>query len=252
MRRELRSPIGRITAMTCRLRSTLLFVLACGLVSTAAQAQAVSQAPVVVTQGEATVKRPADQAWISVSTETREVKSDDARRKGAEAMTAVQNAIKGARIPADAVRTVGYSLSPDMEWNNGRGTVRGYIVRNTIDVRIDAIERMGDVIDAVNATRGTTLSIAGPRFGLKDQASVENEALKLAVAAALTRAQAMAAGAQRAVGAIVRIEEQNAGLARPEPVLMRSAMAVAAPVETPISPGDIEVRVQVTVTVELR
>jgi uncharacterized protein YggE len=213
-------------------------------------AQSSSQA-VVVAQGEATVKRAPDQAWLTVATETREVKAEDARRKSAEGMTAVQAALRRAGVPADAIRTTSYYLTPEMDWNNGRGTVKGYLVRNQIDVRVDNLDRLGEVIDAANATKTAALTISGPRFALKDQQAAETEALRLAVEAAMTRAQAMASGAKRSLGEIVRIEEPGASRA-PSPQPLMRMTAAAEPAQTPITPGDIEVRVEVTVTVALR
>lgn len=221
--------------------------IACSVAPAIAQS---SQA-VVVAQGEATVKRSPDQAWLTVATETRDVKAEDARRKSAEGMTAVQAALRRAGVPADAIRTTSYYLTPEMDWNNGRGTVKGYLVRNQIDVRVDNLDRLGDVIDAANATKTTTLTISGPRFALKDQQAAETEALRLAVEAAMTRAQAMASGAKRSLGEIVRIEEPGASRPPSPQPLMRMA-AAAEPAQTPITPGDIEVRVEVTVTVALR
>jgi uncharacterized protein len=220
----------------------------------AAAAQVASSSPVIVTHGEATVKRPADRALLSIAVETRETKAAEARRRSAEAMLALQSALRSVGLAADAIRTTGYVLIPEMEWTNGRGTVRGYLVRNQIDVRVDELDKLGDVIDAANGARNTSVSITGPRFGLKDEAAVENEALRLAVQAAMVRAQSIAAGARRSLGAIVRIEEPSrTGLdIRPEPMLMRTTSAKVEGFETPITPGEIEVRALVTLTVELR
>jgi uncharacterized protein YggE len=209
--------------------------------------------PVVVTRGQALVKRAPDQAWLSVATETRDVRADEARRRSAEAATAVQAALKGTGLAADAIRTTGFSLTPDMEWNNGRGTVKGYIVRNQIDVRVDDLSKLGSVIDAANATKSTTLTITGPRFALKDQDAAEAEALRAAVEAAMSRAQAIAAGAKRALGSVIRIDDQGGpGLPPPQPMFRMAAAGQAADVQTPITPGEIEVRAEVSVTVELR
>ena len=210
--------------------------------------------PVVVTQGEAIVKKEPDQAWLSIATETRDVKADDARRRNAEDMTAVQATIKAANLPGDTIRTTSYSLTPEIEWKNGRGIVKGYIVHNQIEIRIDNLESLSDVIDAVNATRNTTLTISGLRFALKNQQAAETEALELAVKTALVRAQAIVAGAQRSLGDIVRIEEQYlGGIHRQEPFLMRTSMAKANDsTETPITIGDIEVQARVILTAVLR
>jgi uncharacterized protein YggE len=218
----------------------------------AQDARPATPVPVVVTQGEAILKRAPDRAWLNVATETRAPKADDARRMNAATMTDVQKALRGAGLSNDAIRTTGYTLSPDMEWNNGRGTVKGYIVRNQIEVRVDDIGRLGDVIDAAMAGRTTTLTITGPRFDLKNQADVEREALGEAVQAGMARAQAIAAGAHRTLGAIVRIDDQNFGGPRPPQPYAMQSMAKAGPIDTPVTPGEIEVRAQVTLTVELK
>ena len=138
-----------------------------------------------------------------------------------------------------------------MEYVNGRAIPRGYVVRNQIEVRVDQLDRLGDVIDAANTVKGTGLSIVGPRFALRDEEAAENEALRMAVQAAMARAESIAAGARRTLGPIQRIEENV--MSRPEPMMMRQTMqANASAVETPITPGEIEVRAQVILTVEIR
>ena len=64
-----------------------------------------------------------------------------------------------------------------MEWKNGHGNIKGYIVHNQIEIRIDNLNLLSDVIDAVNATRNTSLIISGLRFTLKDQNAAESEAI---------------------------------------------------------------------------
>jgi len=75
--------------------------------------------PAIVTHGEATMRRPPDRAWLTVSIEVRDARSADARQKAADAMTSLQNALKATGLPADAIRTVGFSLMPEMATVNG-------------------------------------------------------------------------------------------------------------------------------------
>ncbi len=216
-------------------------------------AQTISSPPVIVTQGEAVLKRAPDQAWLTVATEQRESQPTEARRKGAEAMTAVQAALKRAGVPGDAIRTTSFSLSPDVEWVGGRSTIRGYVMRNQIEVRVDNLERLPAVIDAVNSPKAAGLSIVGPRFDLKNRRAAENEALQRAVELALERAQAIAAGARRTVGPIARIEAHAVDGMPPRPMLMTQSMGTARQeTATPITPGEIEIRAVATVTVEIR
>jgi uncharacterized protein len=194
------------------------------------------------------VKRAPDQAWVSIAAEARAATPAEAQRMGAAAMTAVQSALTKAAIPADVVRTTGYSLRPDMEYVNGRGRVRGYIANNQIEVRVDDLATLGTVIDAAGASGATSMS--GLRFDVKDRATVEREALRLAVQDAMARARAIAAGAGATLGPILRIDEQGAA---PPPIpAMTMRLASEAGPTTPVSPGEIEIRAQVTLTVGIR
>ena len=211
-----------------------------------------SPAPLVIAEGEATVRRAADRAWLSIAVEVRDVRSAEARRKNADAMKTVQDVLKGAGVSQSALRTTGFSLSPEMDWKDGRGTLRGYVVRNQIEVRVDNLDRLPEILDAVNSPRGVALSVNGPRFDLKDEEAVQQEALRLAVEAAMGRAQSMAAGARRQLGQVIRIEEPIGGRVAPQPMFAMRAAAAPEDVQTPIVPGEIEVRARVTVSVELR
>jgi len=210
------------------------------------------QPPVIITRGEAVLKRAPDRAFLDVAVETRDAKADDARRMNATMMSSVQAALTLAGVQAGAIRTTGYSLAPEVEWVNGRSVPKGYLARNQIEVRVDQLDRLGAIIDAANTVKGTGLSIMGPRFVLRDEEAAENEALRMAVQAALVRAESMSAGAKRTLGPILRIEESTTP--RPQPVMMRQMVAsqAAAAAETPVTPGEIEVRAEVTVTVEIR
>jgi len=75
---------------------------------------------------------------------------------------------------------------------------------------------------------------------------------------AMSRAQAMAAGARRSLGAVLRIDDQGVNTIIPRP-MSRTAMGGAGgrgiepPMpETPIEPGEIEIRVQVTLTIAIQ
>jgi uncharacterized protein YggE len=206
------------------------------------------QSPVIVTRGEASLKRAPDQAFVSIAAEARAASPAEAQRNAAESMKAVQAAISKAGIDNDAVRTTGYSMQPDMEYTGGRSRVRGYIVRNQLEVRVDELQKLGGVIDAAGQSGAT--SMAGLRFDIKDRATIEREALRLAVQDAMARARAIASGANAQLGAIVRIDEQ--GGYEPPQIQTMAAMRMEKAADTPVSPGELEVRAQVQLTVGIR
>jgi uncharacterized protein YggE len=223
----------------------------CTVLPAAAQApRANEDGPVVVTTGEGIVKRAPDRAWVSVAAEARAKSPREAQRGNADAMSAVLARLKGLGLPADAIRTSGYDLQPEFDYANGKQTLRGYVARNTVEVRVDDLVRVGEIVDT-SVGAGAT-SVSGIRFDLKDRAADEREALRRAVADARGRADAAAQGAGLRVERVVRIEEQRGFVQEPRPVMLmqRSAMAEAA--QTPITPGELEVRAAVTMTATIR
>jgi uncharacterized protein len=207
--------------------------------------------PSIVTTGEAIVKRAPDRAFVIVAVETRAPRPRDAQRLNAEAMTAVQQRIAAAGIPKDAVQTLGYTVQQEFDYVNGKRVSRGYAARNAVEVRLDAIERTGDLLDSV--VEGGATTVTGIRFDLKDRAGAEREALRLAVADARARADAAAAGAGRAVDRVLRIEDSRERTPpMPVPMMAMREAAQAAPVTSPIEAGEIEIRAHVTLTVSIK
>ena len=209
--------------------------------------------PVVVTSGEGIVSAAPDRAWITISAESRASSAREAQRRNVEAMTPVQDKLKAAGVPADAIRTVAYDVQYEWDYVNNKRLGRGYVARNTIEVRVDTIDRVGEYLEIAVGSGAT--SLGGIRFDLKDRAKLEREALRLAVADARTKADAAAAGAGRTVERIVRIEE--AGLSGPVPIprpMMREALQAgdAAAAVPPISAGQTEIRARVTLTAVIK
>lgn len=207
----------------------------------------------VIASGEGVVKRAPDQAFVTVSSEARSKQPREAQAQNAKVATAIRARLAEFKLPDDAIRTVSVDMQPEFDWANGKQTLRGYLAINVIEVRLDDVTRVGDVVDGVIAAGATR--VAGIRFTLKDMPAAEQQALKLASAAALDRAKAMASGVGRNLERVVRLDETNSSTVPPPgPVpMMRMAAAQAADVpSTPVTAGEVEVRVTVTLHALLR
>jgi uncharacterized protein YggE len=207
---------------------------------------------VIVTSGEAIVKRAPDRAWVTIGAESRARTAAEAQRLNTDAMTAVIDRIKAAGLPADAVQTTGYNLQPEFDYANGKQTLRGYVARNQVQVRIDTLAKTGDVIAAAVATGATNVS--GVRFDLKDRDTVEREALRLAVQDARGRANYAATGAGVTIDRVIRVEEQRdmVDVPRPMPMTMSMMESRAAQAPVPVEAGEIEVRARVMLTATIK
>jgi uncharacterized protein YggE len=230
------------------------FVLAIVLLAASVRAQepaTMTPIPSIVTSGEAIVRRAPDQAFVTLAVETRARAPKDAQRQNAEAMTAVQQRVAAAGIDKDAIRTIGYTIQQEFDYANGKRTPREYVARNGLEIRLDAVERTGEILDVVVQAGATT--VTGVRFDVKDRAGAEREALRLAVVDARARAEALAAGAGRTIDRVLRIDDSRQG--GPAPMMMMEmrakTMAADAPA-TPVEAGQIEVRAQITLTVAIK
>lgn len=242
-------------------RFAILAVAACCAAAAPAQAQprepAVSLPPpdVVVTAGEHVRRVAPDLAFVTLVAESRAKATREAQRANASVMTAVQQRLKALGVAEGAMTTRGVDLQPEYDYADGRQTLRGYLARNVLEVRVAGVERVAEIVDAAVAAGASR--VEGLRFDLEKRDDLEREALTSAVQDAMRRAAAIAAGAGRALGPIVRIEDGRVP-APPEPrplVAMRGMMAesaAAAPPPTPVQAGEIEVAARVTVIVRLQ
>jgi uncharacterized protein YggE len=204
--------------------------------------------PSVMVSGEGVVTAVPDQAWVRIGAESRSKVSKDAQWRNAEAMTAVQQKMTALGIPKDAIRTLAIDLQMEYDYANGRQTPRGYVARNTIEVRVDDFAKLGDVLDAAVGSGATNLH--GLRFDVKRREALEREALQLAVANAMGRAEALAAGAKKSIDRVLRIEESSVGRGPEMPVMAMRMKAEDA--GTPVAAGELQIRAEVRLTAAIR
>jgi hypothetical protein len=230
-------------------------MLGCGGV---ASAQTPPEPPSISTQGQAVFKVAPDLAWVSIRVEGRGNKPGEAQRKAAEVMDTVQDGVRAAGLPAAAIKTTSYTLQPEFEWSNGVSRIKSYVARNTIDVRVDDLGKLGGVIDAAG-TSGAA-SINAMRFDIKNRESVERDALAAASKDALSRARAIAEGLGGTLGAILRVQDQRVSSAPVTLRMLGQEPAAAAgsggrgggTPPTPIEPGEIEIRALLTLVIGVK
>jgi uncharacterized protein YggE len=234
------------------MKSLALTALVALMFATAASAQppAPADGSVVVTIGEGLVKRAPDRAWVTIAAESRAKTPAEVQKLNADAMSAVMQKLKGVGLPAEAIRTAAYELRPEFDYANNRQTLRGYVARNAVEVRVDDLPKLGEVLDVAVGAGAT--SVSGIRFDLKDRTSAEQTALQRAVADARAQADTAAQAAGMKVERVVRIEvHRDASMPPPRPMMaMRAEMAASA--EPPMAPGELEVKATVTVTAAIR
>lgn len=229
----------------------MIVLAAIAAVPTRADAQepAAAQVPTLITRGEATLRRSPDQAMLVAAVLTRARSPREAQQQNAAVMASVHQRLSALGLPKDALRTLGYSIQQEFDFPDGRRVARGYAAHNAVEVRIDAIDRVGEILDA--AVQAGATSVDGIRFELKDRSAAEREALRLAVVDARARADAAAAGAGRVVDRVLRIDDSRQPQVR-GPMMMAAEARLGGQPETPVAPGLIEIHADVTLTVSIK
>ncbi|SHE79367.1 hypothetical protein SAMN04487965_0667 [Microbulbifer donghaiensis] len=190
-----------------------------------------------------------DTANISAGVVTEAEDSEKAMRDNAEQMDKLLKAIKKAGIDDKDVQTSGISLSPRYDYQQGqKPQITGYMARNTVNIKVREMEKLGDVLDDLAAAGAN--QIHGPNLEIGEPEPVMAEARKQALAKAQARAEDYAKSLDMKVRRIVSVSESGSvGIPRP---MMRAEMAAAKDsVSTPVAPGETTLTVNLDLVFEL-
>ncbi len=171
---------------------------------------------------------------------------DDATAK----MNAILAALKGLGIDEKDIQTTNFSVSVQQDVNPETGQLKDtftYVVDNTVTVTVRDLGKVGDVLG--KAVGAGANSIYGVNFTVSDQAALEAEARDKAMADAKARAEQLAKAAGVTLDAPMNISEYSSG---PIPYAAdyraAPALGVGGGAPVPVSTGQIQVNLQVSVT----
>ena len=206
---------------------------------------AFAEAPVpqISVSGEGTVQSAPDMATISLGVTTQAKTAAEAMTTNSDEVAKVLANLRAAGIEGRDIQTTGLSLNP--VWNSYDSgqtqKIDGYAAMNMVTVRVRALDKLGEVLDAAVKDGANTLN--GLTFGLAEPGPALDEARKLAVADAARKAAILAAAAGVKLGPVLNITE-GGGYANPPPMFRaESAMKDAVPV----AGGEIGLAVTVTI-----
>jgi uncharacterized protein len=202
--------------------------------------------------GEAIISAKPDRAEINIGLSTRALSAEAAAAQNATESTRLIAAIKQTLASGGQVKTSGYSLAPQYDYQNGKAPrLTGYEATNSVIVTVDQLPLLGKVIDA--ATSSGANNINGITFTLRDSTAIREQALTEAATRARANAEALAKALGVQVVGVLEAEPSEVPIVRPRPVLFAgAAMAAAKQQATPVEPGDLDIHATVTVTLQVR
>jgi uncharacterized protein YggE len=179
-----------------------------------------------------------DRAQFGFGVTTTAKSASEALSANTAAMTKVIGALKAHAIADADLQTSAVSLSPN--YNTSQTTITGYTVTNTVTAVIGNLDQAGAIIDA--AVSAGANQVNGPNLTTEDQHTLDQQALRAAVADAHTRALTLAAASNVTLGTVQTITETTT-----TPIPANGAASAPAP-STPIQPGTIHTEADITVT----
>lgn len=172
----------------------------------------------------------------------------EAQTQASETMGKVMQALKDNGVAEKDIQTQRFSIYPITRWirEKDEEEIIGYRVTNTVLARIREIDKAGIIIDAVAEAGGDLTRIQGISFSIDDPTPYYEEARAKAVEDARNKAVQLAELAGVTLGKPTYISE--GAVYRPElPRLVEEVSEMAPAPETPVSPGELKITVNVQI-----
>lgn len=192
--------------------------------------------------GEGAVLVEPTQARLTFGVEVSDRALAMALREAASRMDAVVNKLIELGVERRDIRTSRFSVQPEYTPQRPLSLV-GYRVSNSVSARLRDLGAVGSTIDAV--VEAGAVRVHGIAFEVADPAQLKDQARERAMANARAKAEQLARLGGVHLGRPIRIEESDVGGVAPVPMPATARADLA--VETPILPGEQEVRALVRV-----
>lgn len=213
--------------------------------------QMIQSQPALNLSATGEVKVAPDMATITFGVVTEAATAREAMAQNATQMTQVAAALRRAGLAERDIQTSGLNLQAQYDYQeNQPPKLRGYQATNRVTVNIYDLTKVGTTADAVVAA-GVN-QIDGISFGLKDPKAAEDEARRQAVTALQSKARLYAEALGVTLGGIRSLNE-GGGYQPPQPMPMMFARgAMASADSTPVSAGELSVKIDITGVYDIR
>ena len=206
--------------------------------------------------GEGEVTAIPDIMNLRVGVEAQAESVAEAQDQAAEAMSNVMDTLTDNGVAENDIQTQYFNIRQvtRWDWDTEEETVIGYEVTNTIIAKIRDISTAGTIIDAVAEAGGDLTRINSISFSIDDPSTYYEEAREEAMADAKAKAEQLAELAGVSLGKPTYIYEGSIYVPSYDYRGMEYAIeeAEGAMIETPISPGEIEISLDVQVVYAIR
>ncbi|MFC1967148.1 SIMPL domain-containing protein [Chloroflexota bacterium] len=236
-----------VVALT--LTVAVIGVSGCSQGSVPTEVKLVSQQEGIWVNGTGKIYAAPDVATLSLGIEAQQASVTEAQAQAAVAMEKVKAALKDNGVAEKDIQTRNFNIYKVTRWDRDKEQeeVTGYRVTNMVTAKVRQLDKVGAVIDAVAMAGGDLTRIDNISFSIDDMTAYYQQARQEAMADAKAKAVQMAELAGVKLGKPSYITENSYV---PSPIYrqdMLEATAGAPKAETSISPGEMEITLNVQV-----
>jgi uncharacterized protein YggE len=200
-----------------------------------------------------------DIAILQVGVQAKEETVLEAQEQASEAMEKVLRALTGSGVKDEDIQTQYFRIRQDTRWDsfNDEEEITGYEVTNTVTAKIRDIDNVGDIINAAVIAGGDLVRINDFSFTVEKPEAYYDEARELATADAKAKAEKLAKQTGVKLGDPTYISESGytpstyGGISYG----LSASVVVPAPqviIETPTSPGQVNVTLTVQIAYSIK
>ncbi len=221
----------------------VLALAACGGVAGSAGA---GEIRTVSVNGTGKVILSPDMATINVGVVTQSEDAEEATSQNNQQIAEITEVLAGLGVAEEDIKTSNFSIYPMERFEQeGGGSMVTYRVENNVRIVVRELESLGSILDAVVGAGAN--SVYGIQFDLSDRESAFSQAIDAAMQNAEERAGLLAQAAGAELGELQSVETYLGGGGFPVFAEAAGMGGMDAAAEVPISPGEMEIQIDVNV-----
>jgi uncharacterized protein YggE len=191
-----------------------------------------------------------DLATITLGVQTDGATAAGALSANAAQMTKVVAALKKAGIADRDIQTSNLNVNPQYVYvQNEPPKLNGYQASNQVTIQVRDLARLGQTVDATVSAGAT--NVGGISFGLQDPKAAEDAARLDAIKALQAKADLYARATGYKIVRMVNLGEGGGYTPSPPPMPMYAMAKREMADSSPVSAGELKVRIDVSATYEL-
>ncbi len=197
--------------------------------------------------GQGKVSVTPDIATVQLGIQAQANTVADAQKQASDAMNKVMDALKANGVDSKDIQTSYFNIQrlTKYDQNTQENVTTGYQVTNLVTAKIRDVNKTGTTIDAVAQAGGDFTQVNNISFSVNDPLPYYDQARQKAIANAQDEAKSLADLAGVKLGKPTYITESEGNVLPPVPIFSKAAGVDMA--TTPISPGQEDITITVTI-----